>query len=128
MKQLPINNAIMIPVNKDQDFFRCWLEILKPFHHLTNRDMDVATSLIRKRYELSKVINDVQILDKILFSTDIQKEIRSECKLSVPQYYTILNKLRNSGVVIDNKINTKFIPNIKEGEDKFKLLILFDNK
>lgn len=90
--------------------------------------MDVATSLIRKRYELSKVINDVQILDKILFSTDIQKEIRSECKLSVPQYYTILNKLRNSGVVIDNKINTKFIPNIKEGEDKFKLLILFDNK
>jgi hypothetical protein len=118
----------MIPIDKNGDFFRYWFEILKPFHHLTNRAMDVATALIRKRYELGKVINDVQILDKILFSTDVQKEIRSECKLSVPQYYAILSKLRSSNVVIDNKINTKFIPNIKDDDDKFKLLILFDRK
>lgn len=90
--------------------------------------MDVATALLKKRYELSKVINDTQILDKILFSTDVQKEIRSECNLSIPQFYAILNKLRNSNVVIDNKINTKFIPNLGEEDDKFKLLILFDFK
>lgn len=58
----------------------------------------------------------------------MQKEIRAECNLSVPQFYTILNKLRNSNVIVDNKINTKFIPNIKDDEDKFKLLILFDRK
>lgn len=126
MKPL-INNAIMIPV-EEENFFRYWFEILKPFHHLTNRAIDVATALVKKRYELSKVINDVQILDKILFSTDVQKEIRAECNLSIPQYYTILNKLRNNNVIVDNKINTKFIPNVKEGDDKFKLLILFDCK
>ena len=126
--KLPINNAIMIPVEENEDFFRYWFEILKPFHHLTNRAMDVATAMIRKRHELSKVISDNQILDKILFSTDVQKEIRAECNLSVPQFYTILNKLRNSNVLVDNKINTKFIPNIKDDEDKFKLLILFDRK
>jgi len=123
-----INKAIMIPVNGKDDFFRSWFEMLKPFHHLTNRAMDVATALLKKRYELSKVINDTQILDKILFSTDVQKEIRSECNLSIPQFYAILNKLRNSNVVIDNKINTKFIPNLNEDDDKFKLLILFDFK
>lgn len=118
----------MIPVSGKDDFFRSWFEMLKPFHHLTNRAMDVATALLKKRYELSKVINDTQILDKILFSTDVQKEIRSECNLSIPQFYAILNKLRNSNVVIDNKINTKFIPNLGEEDDKFKLLILFDFK
>lgn len=123
-----INNAIMIPIENREDFFRYWFEILKPFHHLTNRAMDVATALLKKRHALSKVINDQQILDKILFSTDVQKEIRAECNLSVPQFYSILNKLRNSNVVIDNKINTKFIPNIKEEDGKFKLLILFDCK
>ena len=126
--KLSINNAIMIPIENREDFFRYWFEILKPFHHLTNRAMDVATALLKKRYALSKVINDSQILDKILFSTDVQKEIRAECNLSVPQFYSILNKLRNSNVVIDNKINTKFIPNIKEEDGKFKLLILFDCK
>ena len=61
----------MIPVEENEDFFRYWFEILKPFHHLTNRAMDVATAMIRKRHELSKVISDNQILDKILFSTDV---------------------------------------------------------
>lgn len=118
----------MITVHNTDEFFRSWFEILKPFHHLTNRAMDVATSMVKKRYELGKVINDEQILDKILFSTDVQKEIREECSLSIPQFYSILNKLRVNKVVIDNKINPKFIPNLHENEDKFKFLILFDLK
>jgi hypothetical protein len=39
-----------------------------------------------------------------------------------------MGKLRKSNVIVDNKINPKFIPNIDEESGNFKLLLLFDLK
>ena len=36
-----------------------------------------------------------------------------------------MGKLRKNNVIIDNKINPKFIPNVKEENGNFKLLLLF---
>ena len=86
-KGIELDNIVRIPSTTDT-IFRRWLEFLSPFHHLTGREMDVATALLKERYALSKVISANDLLE--------------------------------------NKINPRLIPNIKEEKDTFKLLLLFD--
>lgn len=122
------HGVISIPTSLDNHFFRYWFEFLKPFHNLTSREIDVISSLTKHRYELSKVIKDDGILDKVVMSEDIRKQVRAECNLSLPHFQVIMGKLRESKAIIDNKINPRFIPNIKEEDGNFKLLLLFDFK
>ena len=63
-----INNVIRIPTSLNSKFFRYWFEFLQPFHKLTEREIDVITSLVKQRYELSKVIKDDEILDRVTMS------------------------------------------------------------
>ena len=56
-----INNVIRIPTSVENKFFRYWFEFLAPFHKLTNKEMDVATSFVKTRFELSKVITDKEL-------------------------------------------------------------------
>jgi hypothetical protein len=37
-----------------------------------------------------------------------------------------MGKLRKSNLIIDNKINPRYLPNINEENGSFKLLLLFD--
>ena len=90
--------------------------------------MDVITSFTKYRYELSKVIKDDKILDKVVMSEDTRKQVRDDCKLSLPHFQVIMGKLRESKVIVNNKINPRFIPNIKEEDGSFRLLLLFDLK
>lgn len=62
------NNIIRIPTSLNGKFFKYWFEFLKPFHKLTDREIDVITSFVKQRYELSKVIKDNDILDKVTMS------------------------------------------------------------
>lgn len=122
-----VDSVIKIPTTLD-DFFRYWLEFLKPFHQLTGREIDVATALLKQRYELSKVITDDNILDKVVMSDDTRKIVRETCNLSLPHFQVIMGKLKKSKVIIDGRINPKFIPNITEDHDNFQLLLLFELK
>nr|DAE29021.1 MAG TPA: hypothetical protein [virus sp. ctPYc18] len=36
-----------------------------------------------------------------------------------------MGKLRKNKVIIGNKINPRFIPNVKDDNDPFKLMLLF---
>lgn len=120
-----VDSVIKIPTTLD-DFFRYWFEFLKPFHQLTGREIDVAASLIRKRHELSKVIADNKILDKVVMSDDTRRSVREECKLSLPHFQVIMSKLKKNKVIIDGRINPKFIPNVSEQNGNFQLLLLFE--
>lgn len=120
-----LNNVIRIPTKLSTNFFKYWIEFLRPFHNLTEREMQVASALLKKRYELSKVIQDNDILDKVTMSEDTKKSIREECKLSLPHFQVIMGKLRRSKVLLDNKINPKFIPNISK-TSSFRLLLNFE--
>ena len=122
------NNIIRIPCSLDKSFFRLWLKFLEPFHKLTDREIDVITSFIKQRYELSKVINDNNILDKVTMSEDTKKKVREECNITLPHFQVIMGKLRKNKVIVDGKINPKFIPNINEETDTFQLLLLFELK
>lgn len=125
------NNVIGVPSSfssTTNNFFRYWVEFLRPLHHLTDREMDVATAFLKKRYELSKDILDPIKLDKYLMNEDTKAEIRNECNISPAHFQVIMGKLRKSGVIKDGNIFPLFIPNIKEDSDTFQLLLYFQLK
>lgn len=120
------NGAIRIPASLKGSFFRYWFEFLEPIHKLTGREIDVITSLVKQRYELSKVIADEDILDKVVMSEDTKKKVREECNISLPHFQVIMGKLRKNKLIVDNKINKRFIPQITEGAKDFKYLLYFE--
>ena len=120
------NNIVRIPCSLDKSFFRLWFKFLEPFHKLTDREIDVITSFVKQRYELSKVIKDNEILDKVTMSEDTKKKVREECDISLPHFQVIMGKLRKNKVIIDGKINPRYIPSVDEGNGSFKMMLLFD--
>ena len=118
------NNVIGIPTTIDK-LFRYWVEFLKPLHHLTDREMDVIIMFLKKRYELSKSIIDQATLNRFLMSEEIKAEIRDACGVSPAHFQVIMGKLRKNKVIIDGNIFPKLIPNIKETDDAFQLLLYF---
>ena len=120
------NNIVRVPCSLDKSFFRYWFMFLQPFHKLTDREIDVITSFVKQRYELSKVIKDSEILDKVTMSEDTKKKVREECNITLPHFQVIMGKLRKNKVIIDGKINPRFIPNISEENGTFQLLLLFE--
>lgn len=122
-----INNVIRIPTSLQGKFFRYWLEFLSPFHGLTSREMDVATAFLKLRYELSKSITDPKILDEVTMNDQSKRKIKEECNISPAHFQVIMSKLKKSKVIIDNRINPKFIPKGISDDDKaFQLLLYFD--
>ena len=121
------NNVIRIPTSLQGKFFRIWIEFLTPLHNLTNREKDVVAAFIKARFELSTSIPDPEWLDKVVMSDEIKNKVKEECEVSDAFFQVILGKLRKTGIILDNKINPKFIPkNITKGDKAFQLLLYFD--
>ena len=104
------NNVVRIPTSLNGNFFRYWFQFLEPFHNLTHREIDVASEFLKYRWELSKVIKDEDLLDKIVMNSDTKKQIRERCNLTLQHFQIILGKLRKSKIIIDDKLNPRFIP------------------
>lgn len=121
------DSVVLVPGNIDS-FFRKWFEFLGPFHKLTAREMDVATAFVKQRYELGKVIKDPEILDREVMSDFTKRKVREECNITLPYFQVIMGKLRQSQIIVDGKLNPRFIPNIAEDADSFKLLLYFNFK
>ena len=88
--------------------------------------MDVITAFVKQRYELSKVVSDNDILDKIVMSEDTKRKVREECNMTLPHFQVIMGKLRKNNVIKDNRINPRYIPKVIEENGSFKLMLLFD--
>lgn len=121
-------NICRIPTSLNTKFFRYWLEFIEPFHHLTGREIDVVTSFLKQRYLLSKVIQDENILDKVLMSEDTKKKIREECNITLSHFQVVMSKLKKNKLIIDGKLNKRFIPNIEEDATEFRLILHFELK
>jgi hypothetical protein len=119
------DNVIRIPCNINVNFFRYWFQFLTPFHHLTDREMEVAACLVKHRYELSKVILDSELLDKVVMSEDTKAKVRKECDISLAHFQVIMGKLKKNKVVINNRLNPKYLPNVNN-DNYFRLMFLFD--
>ena len=119
------DNVTVVP-STSKNVFRKWLEFMRPYHKLTDREMDIAAAFIRHRFALSKVISDDTILDSVLLSEDTKKKIREECNITLPHFQVIMGKLRKSNIIVDGKLNPRYIPRVIEENGSFKLMLLFD--
>lgn len=117
--------VIRIPIPFKQ-FFRVWCEFLKPLHNLTSREMDLAAAILEERFKLSKSITNPELLDDVLMSEESKRRIRKNSGISVAHFQVIMAKLRDSKVIIDGRLNPKFIPNLKDDPTNYKLLFSFD--
>ena len=122
------NNIISIPCSIDKSFFKYWLRFLKRYHNLTDKEMEVIASFVKYRYQLSKVIKDANILDKVTMSEDTKLKVRGDCNLSSPHFQVIMSKLRKSKIIENNRINPRFIPNLLDESKPFQLLLVFNIK
>lgn len=120
-----VNNTIRIPTSLRGKFFRTWVEFLAPLHNLTSREQDVLASLLRNRFELEEAIKDENLLDKYLMSDDIKTKVKDECGISDAFFKVILGKLRKTGIIVDDKINSRLIPKKLNKDDKFFTLLLY---
>lgn len=121
-----INNVITIPTSKEGSFFRYWFEFLRPFHKLTDREMDVIASFVKHRYALSKVVSDPDVLNKLTMSDDTKRKVREDCNISQAHFQVIMTKLKKSKVIENGRINPKFIPRLDPDSNNFQLLLSFD--
>lgn len=121
-----INNVITIPASTEGSFFRYWFEFLRPFHKLTDREMDVIASFVKHRYALSKVVSDQEVLNKLTMSDDTKKKVREDCNISQAHFQVIMTKLKKSKVIENGRINPKFIPRLDKDSNNFQLLLSFD--
>lgn len=124
--KLLANNVIRIPTSLEGKFFRYWLEFLRPIHKLTNREIEVAELFLKHRYQLSKVVSDEELLDKIVMGEDVKKQIREALGITLEHFQVIMSKLRKRKVIEDNKLNRKFLPNLIKSENTFSLLLYFE--
>lgn len=109
-----VSKVLNIPCT-GQNFFRWWFELLKPVHHLTDRESDVIAAFVKKRYELSKSITDNNLLDDILMQEKYKREVRQEAGVSAAFFQIIMGKLRQNNVIKEGKINPLYLPPLKEG-------------
>ena len=121
-----INNVITIPTSTEGKFFKYWFEFLRPFHKLTDREIDVIASFVKHRHNLSKVIKDQEILDKVTMSEDTKRKIREDCNITQAHFQVIMTKLKKSKVIDNGKINPRFIPRLDSDSKNFQLLLSFD--
>lgn len=121
-----VNNVITIPTSTEGSFFRYWFEFLRPFHKLTDREMDVIASFVKHRYALSKVVSDQEVLNKLTMSDDTKKKVREDCNISQAHFQVIMTKLKKSKVIENGRINPKFIPRLDKDSNNFQLLLSFD--
>lgn len=125
MVKKEVDGVLRIPCKLDYSFFKMWFMFLQPFHHLTGREMEVAASFVKQRYELSKVVSDDTILDNLVMSEDTKRKIREECDITLAHFQVIMGKLRKSNIIVDGKLNPRYIPRVNEDNGSFKLMLLF---
>lgn len=120
------NNVIALKSSLNGRFFRIWLEFLRPFHKLTERETDVMAAFLKQRFELSKVVSDQEILNNLTMSEDTKKKVRDDCNISQAHFQVIMTKLKKSKMIDNGKINPRFIPRVEQDARGFQLLLAFE--
>lgn len=120
------NNVIAINTTLS-DLFKHWFIFLRPFHHLTDRQIDVAAEFVKLRYELSSVISDEKLLDEVVLNESSKLKVRQKCNMTNAHFQVVVGELKKAGVIANNKINPRYIPRIKS-TNSFQLLLLFNIK
>ena len=109
-----------------KEIFRYWLEFLKPYHRLRQKEIDALSLMLYYKYELARDVKNPKLVDKLLFATDTRNQIRQDIGgMSQKVFNNLLTSLRKKGVLMKgNIINPVLVPNMTE--DGFKLIFNFE--
>ena len=124
---------MVVPIPSAGKFFRVWVEILKPVHKLTDREMDLLAAFLKRRHELQKSNMDADQIDAVLMSSSFKKDIRKSVGISTAYYQRIVRKFRDREVLIEDKhikggkINPRYIPDLKDDDKSIGLLYILVN-
>ena len=121
------DDVVRIPCSLES-FFSYWVEVLKPFHKLTNRESEILAAFLSRRYDLSKSISDEDLLDAMLMSDETKADVREMTGLGIPSLYAILKTFEKRKVTINGKINKRFIPKLSDDKDNYKMMFFFEIK
>ena len=81
---------------------------------------------LRQRWELSKVISDPAVLDTMVMNDNTKRKVMEACHITQQHFYVVMSNLRKNKVIVNDIINSRLIPNIKEDDNGcFQLLIMF---
>ena len=99
-----------------ESIFKYWLKFLKPYHKLRDGEIEALSIMLYYRYELSREVNNIELVDRLLFSTETRSKIRKELNgMSQKVFNNLLTSLRKKGVLSkENKINPVLIPRMDE--------------
>ena len=111
-------------------FFK-WLDITRSFHKLNNQQQQVLALLLYYHYKFKNEITNDKILWKLIFDYDTKIKIREDAifgekGLSNSTLQNIFTILRKKQIIVDNKINPVFIPDISKNSKNFKIIFNFN--
>ena len=125
-QQKMADGGMTIPC-KSSAFIRNWLEVMRPVHKLSKKEMDIAAALINYRFELAKSISDQSLIDKVLFSKETKEVIIQRENITADHFKMILHKLRENKVIIGKTVNPRYLPDFVPGKP-FRWLFIFQNE
>ena len=105
---------------------KLWLELTRPFHKLTQQQINVLALLLYYYFENRKDITNNKILWKEVFDYDTKAKIQKELDIKPQGIQNVLTALRKKNIIMDNEIVTTYVPNIEYGSKHFNLLFKFD--
>ena len=130
MSEEPVKKPLVTGVttipNKDGEFFRAWLEIMRPLHNLASKEMDFAAAFLKKRYELAKTMTDERLIDRVLFDTDTKKAVAESLGISYSYMNYIFKKMKEGGIIVGKTIDPQYLPAYEPGKP-VRWMFLFKN-
>lgn len=107
------------------ELLKSWLVLTRPLHKLTEAEETILYCFLRKRFEFAESVSNDDMVDKLLFSTDVRKDVMEELGYKMGTFQNYLSSMRAKGVISENKINKRVIPNFKKGDKSFQLIYNF---
>lgn len=120
-----INAALKVPCTPET-FVRTWFKYLTQVHKLTEKEADVAAEFVKHYMALSKEMSDEEHINEILFSKKVKNQICEDLRLNQPHFRTILQSLRRNKIIVNGKLDKRYVPSYVPGE-KFRLMFIFDD-
>lgn len=122
------NNIFNIEVESSIDFFKWWCTLIHPFVALTPKEIEVISSFLQQRMELSKKVPS-DLVDTLLMTNEIKNKVVEHCHITHQHFYVIASALKKKGVLTEAGISPELIPNVRETDNgTFQLLILLKDQ
>lgn len=105
-----------------KQFFKHWLNLTKPFHKLTEQEIDVVSLFLYYHNEFKDGTTNKKMLWKFVFDYDTKMLIKKELGMKDQGLQNVLTVLRKKKVIINNTINPVYIPDLNTGDKDFKII------